>query len=145
VSEQALVHGVIPVRLFLHSLVGRHPCFIIKHVLLLAIYQREDPILVYRTIRENPPGVGTQWSSARLLGGVPPNIFALIHPAALPPVGVPILRSGRALLLRPLVPLLTQANAHFSDVAREFTHPSPVVSSGVLPGLSSSEQLFKYC
>jgi len=106
VSEQALVHGVIPVRLFLHSLVGRHPCFIIKHVLLLAIYQREDPILVYRTIRENPPGVGTQWSSARLLEGVPPNIVAL------PPVGVPILRSGRALLSRP-----TRAFAHSGERA----------------------------
>jgi len=55
VPEQALVHSGIPVRLFLHSLVGRHPCFIIKHVLLLTIYQREDPILVYRTIRDNPP------------------------------------------------------------------------------------------
>jgi len=50
-SGQALVHGGIPVRLFPHFLMGRQPFFIIKHVLLLAIYQREDPILVYRTIR----------------------------------------------------------------------------------------------
>jgi len=50
--EQALVHGGIPVRLFPHFLVGRHPFFI--------------------------------------LGGVPLNTVALLHPAALLPVGVPI-------------------------------------------------------
>jgi len=38
-----------------------------------------------------PSGAGTQWSSARLLVGVPPNTVALLLPAALPAVGAPML------------------------------------------------------